>query len=78
MDIMYKAFREEKNQSEASAICRNESLHLPVFFSMQEHNDFRDFMKKNNLSLAWLPQKRTYLGDYQWLDQQKHCMLDIV
>ena len=71
--------RELLSQSEAKNVCRNKSgFHLPVFYSLWEHNRFLDssIIKDIKMTKLWLPQRRTPIeAGYQWMDSKKHCKL---
>ena len=70
---------QELSQSEATGVCRNKTgFHLPVFYSLWEHNRFLNssIIKKTKMTKLWLPQRRTPIEDgYQWMDLKKHCKL---
>ena len=64
------------NQSEATNICMSRRrFHLPVFYSLWEHNRFLDspILKKRNLSQLWLPQRRQFKLGFEWIDSEIHC-----
>ena len=62
------------NQSEATNVCSRRGFHLPVFYSLWEHNRFLNssILRNKNINQFWLPQRRHRFKGFQWMDSNQH------